>query len=129
VPGRAADKRAARHGVEAAASAAKPNRPEHVATDSDHWLQLHATDLIDRLQQTAETLDAREARLHAQIALHERREREFRLWSDSQRQELAELRREAARLRDRLQAEARRLVMSERGHSSSPATPLAGPFK
>ncbi len=113
VPGRAAAKRAGRQGG-GACSPATPPRPEEGGTDAERWLQLHAADLIDRLQQTAETLDAREARLHAQIAMHERRERAFRLWSDSQRQELSELHHEAARLRDRLQAEARRLVLAER---------------
>lgn len=79
----------------------------------EDWLRLHAADLVAQLQQAAESLDAREARLNAQIATHERREREFRLWSESQRNELDELRDEAERLRTELKTAARRVALTD----------------
>lgn len=93
----------------AAADLSSP--PDH--SQLDDWLRLHAADLIAHLQRSAESLDAREARLNAQIATHERREREFRLWSESQRTELEELRAEAERLRAELKAAARRVALSD----------------
>ena len=61
----------------------------------------HADDLVEFLQRWSEELDARSARLHADMATHERRERAFRLWMQNRRSE------HEAQLADFLQAQSR----------------------
>ena len=61
----------------------------------------HADDLVEFLQRWSEELDARSARLHADMATHERRERAFRLWMQNRRSE------HEARLADFQQAQSR----------------------
>lgn len=83
--------------------------PIHVARRQD-WLRLHGTDLVDRLQAWATDLDAREAQLNARSSLQDHRERRFRLHQQDVATELAEQQRSIGRLRNELEAQARRLA-------------------
>lgn len=76
----------------------------------DEWLRLHATDLIDRLQTWASDLDAREAQLNSRTSIQEHRERQFRLRQQDLATELAEQQRSIDRLRQEIEAQARRLA-------------------
>ena len=95
----------------------EPEQPDPIAgsvaggaADPEDWLQLQATDLIERLQKWSAELDAREAQLNAAMAQQDLRERVFRI----RRQEFdADLRRqqeEIDALREQLSAQARRLA-------------------
>ncbi len=75
-------------------------------------LQAHADDLVHNLQSWAAVLDRRESELNAGIARQENRERSFRLWAQTQQQQLLQLEREANRLREELKQQARRLALA-----------------
>ena len=65
---------------------------------------------VERLQAWATDLDAREAQLNARASLQDHRERRFRLRQQDTETELAEQRRSVGRLRQELEAQARRLA-------------------
>ncbi|MGV3484795.1 MAG: hypothetical protein ACO1RT_10290 [Planctomycetaceae bacterium] len=71
----------------------------------------HTEDLIEFLQQWSEDLDDRAARLNADIATHERRERAFRLWMQNRRQELESQISEYRQAQSRAESIARRLAV------------------
>jgi hypothetical protein len=73
----------------------------------------HADDLIEHLQRWSEELDERAARLHADIATHERRERSFRLWMQNRRAELEAKIAEYDQAKRQAEAIARRLAIGE----------------
>src|SRR6056297_382609 len=101
-------------------SAAPPIGSE--ATDRrlpDLLLKRHAEDLVENLQSWASTLDRREAELNAVLALQENRERSFRVWAQSQRQQIEELERETKRLKAELLQQARRLAITAAVDSAS----------
>jgi len=83
------------------------NRGDRMAPELSHEIDAtairaaHADDLVEFLQRWSEELDARSARLHADMATHERRERAFRLWMQNRRSE------HEAQLADFLQAQSR----------------------
>ncbi len=70
----------------------------------------HAENLIHRLQQMSEDLDMRSAKLNADIAMQERRERAFRLWAQHRCEELQQQRAANAAERQAMQQQARRLA-------------------
>ena len=72
----------------------------------------HADDLVDFLHRWSEELDSRSARLHADMATHERRERAFRLWMQNQRLELESQLAETQQAQARAEAAARRFAIS-----------------
>ena len=72
----------------------------------------HADDLILHLQRWSEELDQRSARLHADMATHERRERAFRMWMQNRRAELETQIQECRQAQTKAEAAARRLAMS-----------------
>jgi hypothetical protein len=74
--------------------------------------QAHEDDLIGFLQQWSEDLDQRSARLHADIATQERRERAFRLWMQNQRAEWEQKMDECQKLQRHAEVVARRLAFS-----------------
>jgi hypothetical protein len=74
------------------------------------WLQLHATELIERLQSWSADLDAREAQLNARTALLEHRERQLRLEQQNSRLEVEELTQSLEREVAEIRAAARRLA-------------------
>jgi hypothetical protein len=103
----------------------KPNasKTEHFATDApqpkhaiepDNWLHGHATDLIGHLQSWSIDLDQREANLNARIALHDRRERQFRIQRSELTQQLASGQARVDELRKQLEARTRRLAFQDR---------------
>ncbi len=105
--------------VTASATNVQPARPEARVCGSqanggipiqDEWLRLHATDLIDRLRAWASDLDAREAQLNSRTSIQEHRERHFRLRQQDLATELAEQQRSIERLRQEIEAQARRLA-------------------
>lgn len=68
-------------------------RSKFVAEAEPSWspeqmLHAHAEDLIAFLQSWSDDLDQRSAKLHADIATQERRERSFRLWMQQRRAEM-----------------------------------------
>ena len=79
----------------------------------ESWLRLHATDLIDRLSQWSDDLDAREAGLNARIAKQDLRERQFRLQQQFAQMEMDEQQRAIDRLRNQIQDHARRLAFQD----------------
>jgi hypothetical protein len=97
---------------DATSTAVDPERATE-PIDRDGWLRLHATDLIDRLTDWSDDLDARQAQLNATIAKHERRERQFRLQRQIASVELREQQRSVQRLRERIEAHARRLAFRD----------------
>ena len=78
--------------------------------DPDAWLRAHATDLIGHLQNWSSELDRRESGLNARIAMHESRERRFRLQRSELAGQLAESQARVDQLRQQLEARARRLA-------------------
>jgi hypothetical protein len=73
----------------------------------------HVEDLLDHLQRLSEEIDARSAKLHADIATHERRERAFRLWAQQHAQEILVQQEQCRQQQAALQAQARRLAMTD----------------
>ncbi len=71
----------------------------------------HAENLIEYLQAWSEELDERAARLHADIATHERRERAFRLWMQNRRNEIEAQLAQYNAAQAQLAAQARRLAV------------------
>lgn len=71
----------------------------------------HAEDLIESIQRCSDDLDARSARLYADIAIHERRERAFRLWAQRRSEELRQLRAQLETERQQLRAQARQIAV------------------
>ncbi|QDT12857.1 hypothetical protein [Planctomycetes bacterium K23_9] len=80
------------------------------AHDRTDWLQLHAAELIRRLQTWANGLDAREASLNAAMARQDLRERQFRLQQLEWQAEMDAAKIAADQLRDNLSAQSRRLA-------------------
>ncbi len=74
----------------------------------------HADDLIEFLQHWSEELDMRSARLNADIATHERRERAFRLWMQNQRIECEQLHQSCQQTDSELKSKARRLAFESK---------------
>lgn len=72
----------------------------------------HAEDLLSHVQRLSEDLDARSAKLHADIATHERRERAFRLWAQQRAQEIRCQQDQCNQQHAMLQAQARRLALT-----------------
>jgi septal ring factor EnvC (AmiA/AmiB activator) len=87
--------------------------PDSPANASDAWLRAQASDLIRHLQDWSEALDGREASLNARIALHERRERQFRIQRSELTQQLAEGQARVDQLRRQLEARVRRLAFEQ----------------
>ncbi len=73
----------------------------------------HADDLIGFLQQWSEELDERAAKLHADIATQERRERAFRLWMQNRRTDLDSQIAQYQTAQRQAEAIARRLAVGE----------------
>lgn len=92
---------------------AESTRANSCDADPDSWLQLHATDLIDRLSGWSADLDSREAELNARTAKQDLRERQFRLQQQIAQTEMDEQQRSIDRLRDQIQAQARRLAFQD----------------
>ncbi|MCG8653761.1 MAG: hypothetical protein MI861_28240 [Pirellulales bacterium] len=80
------------------------------------WLQCHAIDLIQKLQQWADDLDAREAQLNWRSAAQDRRERQFRPQQQDLVAEMAEQQRSVQRLQAEAESQARRLAFAESPH-------------
>ena len=74
------------------------------------WLQLHAIELIDKLQSWSADLDSREAQLNARTALLEHRERQLRLEQQSARLDLDDLKASFQQEVAEMRAAARRLA-------------------
>lgn len=90
-----------------------PGNQEHPCLDSQ-WIGIaHAEDLLDYVQRLSEDLDARSTKLHADIAVQERRERAFRLWAQQRSEELRVQRDECEREREQLKIQARRMALTE----------------
>ncbi len=79
------------------------------------WLALHADDLIDRMQAWASKLDSRESQLNLYSALQDQRERQFRMKQQDILAQLSEQQRSVDRLRERMEAQARRLTFRAAG--------------
>lgn len=84
-----------------------PGLPRH------RWLALHADELISRLQNWADELDAREAHLNARQAQQETRDRQSRLRHQAAAADQAERQRSRARTRHASQTEARRQLFAD----------------
>jgi hypothetical protein len=87
------------------------SRPHDTYPES--WLRLHAADLIDRLSNWSQDLDAREAQLNARIAKEDLRERQFRLHQQVALAEMDEQQRAVDRLRKEIEDHARRLAFQD----------------
>jgi hypothetical protein len=73
----------------------------------------HGEDLLIYLQRLSDDLDARSAQLQADIAMHERRERAFRLWAQQRSAEVRDQQEACDQQQRQLQAQARRLAMTD----------------
>lgn len=93
--------------------AVEPIKPPAGYLDPAMVRSAHTDALLDSIQQLSEELDSRLAKLNADIAIHERRERAFRLWSQRFSESLLEQRAACDRERQRLQAQARRMALTE----------------
>jgi hypothetical protein len=93
-------------------SAPQSNCPDSFELDPQSIRQAHEDDLIGFLQHWSEDLDQRSARLHADIATQERRERAFRLWMQNQRTEWEQKMRDCELMHRQAEAVARRLAFS-----------------
>ena len=80
----------------------------------DEWLNLHASDLIRRLQAWSDQLDARESQLNARASMQDNRERQFRLQRQDAVADQAEQWRSIERSRAEIEAQARRLAFQDR---------------
>jgi len=87
-------------------------RPEHAPLDTSLLCVAHAEDLLDQIQRLSEDLDARSAKLQADIAVQERRERAFRLWAQQRSEEIRDKRQACDQEAARLLAQARRLALT-----------------
>ncbi len=92
---------------------APPDRS--IGPAEDAWLQLHAEELIGRLQGWAAELDAREAQLNARISRQESRERQFRLQQQDALTDQAEQQRSIERLKRQLELQVRQLAFRQQG--------------
>ena len=92
--------------------ASEPAAEATFELDSKAIREAHSDDLIDFLQRWSEDLDQRAARLHADIATHERRERAFRLWMHNRRAELDEQMARCAEIQRNAEACARRIAVT-----------------
>jgi hypothetical protein len=99
----------------AAVPSAAPLDPAPVDSRFDYAAlrSCHVEDLLDHLQRLSEEIDARSAKLYADIATHERRERAFRLWAQQQAQEILTQQEQCRQQQVALQAQARRLAMTD----------------
>jgi hypothetical protein len=79
----------------------------------DEWLQIHAAELIDRLQHWASDLDARESQLNARFAVQDHRERQFRMKQQDIAAEMCEQQRAIERFHREIQIRAERLVIPD----------------
>lgn len=84
---------------------------------SEALLRLHATELIDRLQEWSRDLDARQSQLNLQSASQDQRERQFRLWTQAREAELQERLRVAEERDKELRESAHRLALAELGNA------------
>lgn len=89
-------------------------------SEAEAWrqslLRLHAEDLVVRLQDWADDVDAREALLNARVAMHERSERTFRMKQQAFQTEMAERQNQVERLKERVEMHAHRIAF--RDHDS-----------
>lgn len=86
-----------------------PEKTRLDLADQDDWLRAHAADLIGHLQSWSMSLDQREASLNARIAMHDHRERQFRIQRSELAEQLASGQARVDQLRKQLEARARRL--------------------
>ncbi|MEM9585993.1 MAG: hypothetical protein AAGA03_01825 [Planctomycetota bacterium] len=86
-----------------------PNDPP----DRQEWLQLHAEELITKLQTWAGELREREANLQVLFARQESRERKFRMQAQAWEAEMIDRQRSIDALRNRMQEQARRLAFED----------------
>lgn len=87
--------------------------PQSMCFDTQLIGLAHAEDLLDYIQRLSEDLDARSAKLNADIAIQERRERAFRLWAQQRSETLRHQREECQREWQQLKSQARRMALSE----------------
>ncbi|KAA1259237.1 hypothetical protein LF1_17660 [Rubripirellula obstinata] len=92
----------------------KPTDSE-IEQGPEAWLRAHAGDLVGHLQAWSIDLDQREANLNARIALHERRERQFRIQRSELSQQLAHGQAKVDQLRRQLESRTRRLAFEQHG--------------
>ena len=78
--------------------------------DTEPWLRAHASDLISALQKWGQETDDRESRLNARIAIHEQRERQFRVQRAELLEQIAKTQTRVDQLQEQLQRRARRLA-------------------
>ncbi len=87
-------------------SSHRPDPIAHVQVSEpptiDHWLGLHAADLIQRLQHWEADLEIRETELNARSALQDHLQRQFRIQRHELMAELARLRQSLRQLRAEL---------------------------
>lgn len=102
-------------GSQARTAAASADAPGPVDWRLDHTAvrACHLEDLLHQLQRLSEEIDARSAKLHVDIATHERRERAFRLWAQQHAQEILAQQEQCRQQQAALQAQARRLAMTD----------------
>ncbi len=77
--------------------------------ERDHWLRLHAVELISRLQAWADELEARERRLDARSAQQAHQESQLRRSQLTAESEIARQKESLERLRMQLRAHAQRM--------------------
>jgi|GEM_PF-1974514 len=87
---------------------------EVIDFDPERIREAHADDLIAFLQRWSEELDERAAKLHADMATHERRERAFRMWMQNRRLELETQIQEYREAQTKAEATARRIALTDR---------------
>lgn len=97
---------------------APPAIMPEIGLDPQSVVLAHAEDLLDKLQRLSEDLDIRSAKLNADIALQERRERAFRLWAQQRTEEIRAQRDDCDRQRQQLKTQARRIAVVESQHRS-----------
>lgn len=91
-------------------AAPQPDLADQLQYREQSWLQLHAIELIERLQAWSEDLDRREAHLNSRTALHEHRERQLRLQHQTSQLELGEMKSILEREVNEVRAAARRIA-------------------
>lgn len=91
------------------------NHPDNDSSDFDpeRIRASHEDDLIGFLQRWSEELDRRAAKMHADMATHERRERAFRMWMQNRRLELETQIQEYREAKTKAEAAARRIAFTD----------------
>ena len=87
-----------------------PTSTELTTEQRDHWLRLHASDLIDQLQRWSLDLDARQAQLNSASASHDLRERQIRIRQQAIDDGLQQQQLELDEITREVKAQARRLA-------------------